>query len=203
MKPDIRKLSSHRPLLYYIRHGLTDWNAERRFQGRRDIPLNDTGREQARRNGQVLAGLMGAAEGFDFISSPMQRARETMEIIRSEMGLPPEDYRTDERLIERAYGEFEGVSLEELMRDEPEAFARRQGNDWHYTPRGGENLQVTLERVVPLLDALTRPTVIVAHGAVGRTVRKHMLGLDEQEAGGFKFPQDRVFVFEGGVERLV
>ncbi len=168
-----------------------------------DIPLNDTGREQARRNGIVLFEELGSAGQFDFISSPMHRARETMEIIRDQMGLVPADYATDERLIERAYGEFEGVSLAELREREPEAYQRRKGNDWHYTPRGGENLQATYERVAPLLDCLTVPTIIVAHGAVGRTVRKYMLGLDEQVAGSYTFPQDRVFRFEEGRETLI
>lgn len=88
------------PTIYFIRHGQTDWNAEGRFQGQCDIPLNDTGRAQAGRNGRALATAIGAADGFDFVSSPLQRASETMRILRRELGLDPTDFRTDARLVE-------------------------------------------------------------------------------------------------------
>ena len=60
--------------IYFVRHGQTDWNAERRFQGQLDIPLNDTGRAQAARNGAALARVIGDSAGFDFVSSPLSRA---------------------------------------------------------------------------------------------------------------------------------
>ena len=70
--------------LYFVRHGETDWNAAKRYQGRRDIPLNATGRAQARRNGRVLADLLGSrAAALDHVASPLRRARETMEILRT------------------------------------------------------------------------------------------------------------------------
>lgn len=79
--------------LYFVRHGETDWNAERRLQGRRDVPLNALGRKQAARCGELLGGLLaGSAAGpqqFTFASSPLSRARETMEILRTALGIPP------------------------------------------------------------------------------------------------------------------
>jgi probable phosphoglycerate mutase len=191
------------PLIYYIRHGLTDWNAESRFQGRMDIPLNETGREQARRNGEALARHLGDPAGFDFIASPLTRTRQTMEIVRRELGLTPQGYRIDERLIEASYGGLEGISLGELETDQPELFANRRENRWNFQPPGGESLQMTMERVVPFFDSLVRPSIIIAHGAVGRTVRRHLIGLSEHEAGWFEFPQDKVFRFECGAEVLV
>jgi len=146
---------------------------------------------------------MGKADGFSFYCSPLGRARQTMEIIRAEMGLVPQAYQLDERLTERAYGEFEGVSIHELERDEPEVFARRAQSHWNFKPRGGESLQMTLERVTPFLDELDQPSIIVAHGAVGRTVRKHLLSLSDQEAGAYTFPQDKIFRFEDGKESLI
>jgi len=195
--------AKNHPLIYYVRHGQTDWNAQARFQGRRDIALNDTGREQAKRNGMALAQHLEHPEGFDFISSPLKRTRETMEIIRTELGLPVDDYRIDERLIEASYGDLEGVSLGEIETNSPDLFKERRENRWHFQPPGGESLQMTMERVVPFLGGLTRPSIIIAHGAVGRTVRRHLLGLSEHEAGWFEFPQDKVFRFEGGGERLI
>src|SRR6185312_12901881 len=87
--------------LYFIRHGETDWNRDQRYQGQRDIPLNATGRGQAARNGKVLAGALGErAAGLDYVASPLERARETMQIVRRELGLPPDAFRTDDRLKE-------------------------------------------------------------------------------------------------------
>ena len=90
--------------LYYIRHGETDWNRGQRYQGQRDIPLNATGRAQAKGNGQLLAAALGdRAAQFDYVASPLQRASETMQILRAEMGLDSRTYRTDDRLMEINY----------------------------------------------------------------------------------------------------
>ena len=77
---------------YLIRHGQTDWNAEGRFQGTVDIPLNETGRRQAKRNGLAFKADLPDVSGWRFVSSPLSRARETMEIIRANAGLSPKDY---------------------------------------------------------------------------------------------------------------
>jgi broad specificity phosphatase PhoE len=189
---------------YYIRHGQTDWNAQWRFQGRREIPLNATGKEQARANGARLKAHLGdRAADLQFIASPMQRARQTMEIILEELGLPSDAYITDKRLVEAAYGEWEGLTLDDVKREETAAFEAREANRWHFAPPGGESLAMAMERIMPLIHALDRETVIVAHGAVGRTVRKAVLGLDEDEAGHYVFPQDRIFRFEGATESLI
>src|SRR5262245_42093583 len=100
------------PILYFVRHGETDWTRERRLQGQHDIPLNPLGRMQAQRCGALLKGLL-AADGltppdYDYVSSPLGRARETMEIMRGVMGLDPSAYRTDARLMEMSFGRWEG-----------------------------------------------------------------------------------------------
>lgn len=107
-------------LVYVIRHGQTDWNAIRRLQGQKDIPLNDFGREQAVGNGKVLAQILGAsAEEFDYVASPLGRTRETMELMRGAMGLDPLAYRTDDRLVEVSFGDWEGQTLPELKKNFP------------------------------------------------------------------------------------
>ena len=75
------------PLLFYIRHGETDWNNQSRLQGQRDIPINPKGRAQARQCGEILRDLIAREPGaFDFVSSPLSRARATMEIARAALG---------------------------------------------------------------------------------------------------------------------
>ena len=79
MRPDVT--------IYFIRHGETEWNAEARYQGQADIPMNARGRAQANRNGESLRPLLPAIATADYVASPLPRARETMEIVRGVMGL--------------------------------------------------------------------------------------------------------------------
>ena len=80
------------PLVYFVRHGLTDWNAEGRYQGSKDIPLNERGRGQAKLNGKLLRMLLErdkrSATDFGWYVSPLGRTRETMDLVRSGVGEP-------------------------------------------------------------------------------------------------------------------
>ena len=84
------------PTIYYIRHGETAWNAEGRFQGSQDIPLNDLGRTQAVAAGGILADLLTRdgreASSLPFVASPLGRARLTMDLMRGTLQLPPDQY---------------------------------------------------------------------------------------------------------------
>jgi probable phosphoglycerate mutase len=126
-------------LIYVIRHGQTDWNAERRLQGQKDIPLNAIGREQARQNGINLAEIL-KVEGieFDFIASPLGRTRATMEIAREAMNLAPADYRTDERLVEVSFGDWEGFTIKELKVTAKDRIVERNLNKWDFIPPGAD-----------------------------------------------------------------
>ena len=191
------------PTIYYIRHGQTDWNAELRFQGRQDIPLNALGRQQAQENGNRLAQLLAGEDNLDFVTSPLKRTRESMEIVRKAMGLSPDGYRVDEALIEASYGDLEGVSLAEFKAADPQTHRRRKSERWTFRPNNGESHAMVLHRIDEWLSQLERDSVIVGHGVVGRVLRYRLLGLEENEAAGFVFPQDRVFVWKDGAENQV
>ncbi len=190
-----------KPILYYIRHGQTDWNAQLRFQGRQDIALNDTGRAQALENGRKLAELVMQPAAFDFVTSPLGRTRETMEIVRGAMGLAPDAYRIDERLIEASYGTLEGTTLGEFKAADPASHKERKRARWTYCPPQGESHAMVHQRIREWYDTVTADTVVVGHGVVGRVLRYHLLGLDPQEAAEYVFPQDRVFVWDGSGEK--
>lgn len=107
-----------RPRIVYIaRHGETDWNRRGRFQGQTDIPLNDTGRAQARALAERLApmGIGGV------VASDLARARQTAEIIAETLSIPLVHLEPDVR--ERGYGVFEGLTREECIARYPEAWA--------------------------------------------------------------------------------
>jgi probable phosphoglycerate mutase len=185
--------------IYFIRHGETDWNRDRRYQGQKDIPLNATGRDQAARNGRVLAAAMGQrVAGIDYVASPLQRARETMQIVRGELGLAPEAYRLDDRLKEVHYGDWEGQLQDDLLSGDPEGCAARERDAWGWQPRGGESYAMMSRRVAWWLGEVARDTVVVAHGGVSRALRGLVLDLPKSEVPGLPVPQDKVLVVADG-----
>ena len=186
------------PTIVFVRHGETDWNVEGRLQGQRDIPLNDTGRAQARRNGEVVAREIPEAAGFDFVSSPLGRARETMEIVRTAMGLDPAAYAIDPRLIEITFGELEGSTYQEVEKRTPGWASARDANKWDFLPPGGESYHMLSDRIIGWLQTIRQPMVVVAHGGVGRVLRAYLLGLDKLESVSADFRQDRVFLWRDG-----
>lgn len=186
-----------RPRFYMIRHGETDWNREKRYQGQVDIPLNTVGREQAAGNGRLLATLGHDWNSWCFVSSPLGRARDTMEIMRREMGLSPEDYATDERLIEITFGDWERKRLVELEAEEPDEMARRNANKWEHAPPGGESYAQAVERVAAFLGDLQRPAVIVCHGGIVRATRFLLEREDARSIADTPVPQDKIYQFDG------
>ncbi len=183
--------------LYLIRHGETDWNAEGRLQGGKDIPLNDFGRVQAEEVGQKLLALQANAGDLAYLCSPMARARETMEIARQAIGLHPPSYHVDQRLRELTFGAWEGLTWREVRKLDPARAQQREQHKWAYAPPGGESYQMLLERVAPVFSALERDTVVVSHGGVMRAVLAG-LGLEPtRRAESIDIWQGRVLVISG------
>ena len=145
--------------LYLVRHGETEWNRARRIQGRTDIPLNDTGRDQARASGRLLARRQWDA----VLASPLSRAFETASIIATELGLPePEPLPA---VVERNYGEAEGLDWQQLELRFPASA----------DVPGRESREDVAARVVPALIELAerqadQRLVIVSHGGAIRAV---------------------------------
>lgn len=185
--------------LYFLRHGETDWNAALRYQGQTDIPLNAKGRLQAARNGQRLGELLGErAAQLDYVASPLSRASETMRIARVEMGLEPDEFQRDARLMEQHYGHWEGHLWHELPGLDPEGFAARNLDKWNWCPRGGESYRMLSDRIAGWLREIERDAVVASHGAVSRALRGLVLGLEGPTVTELEVPQDRVLVLERG-----
>jgi broad specificity phosphatase PhoE len=190
--------------LYFVRHGETDWNRDQRYQGQIDIPLNATGRGQAVRNGRALAEALGkAAATIDCVSSPLQRARETMQLIRAELGLPVQGYRVDDRLSEINYGQWEGELWNELPAKDPQGFAAREADRWGWRPTGGESYRDLSARVAGWLGEVERDAMVVAHGGVMRVLRGLSMPLQPAEIFLLDVPQDKVLVIEAGRTRCL
>ncbi|RJQ37149.1 hypothetical protein C4552_01420 [Candidatus Parcubacteria bacterium] len=160
---------------YFVRHGETDWNAERRVQGHSDVPLNDRGREQAR---QAAIALKESGATIDaVITSDLQRARETGEIIARELG--GVEVISDTAFRERNWGDFEGANYDDIRaRLMPE-------RDPHEIP-GGEALNEFEERVAQAFERhrnhhMHRNIVIVSHGGAIRALLARLKNISWNE----------------------
>ena len=190
------------PILYYVRHGETDFNAEQRLQGRQDTLLNARGRSQARECGELLRELFArdnrSAHDFHYVASPLQRARETMEILRPPLGLPVEPYETDNRLMEISYGAWEGLTLPEIDARMPGMLAERESDKWDFSPPGGESYRELTARIGDWYASLKQDTVVAAHGGGVRALMALFNVMPKEEATHAVIAQGVVYVFSNG-----
>ena len=184
--------------LYFVRHGETDWNLARRLQGATDIPLNDTGRAQAARNGRALADLDVNWSQFDFHASPLSRAAETMKIVREQIGAAAAEPTYHEDLQEGAFGTWEGRTWADIAREDPEPHRTFTEKGWHEAPHGGETYGDIAERLKAWAKTLNRDTVAVSHGGVSRVLRCLYLEMDTAEVMSLPTPQSKYFRFANG-----
>ena len=190
------------PVLYYIRHGETDLNSQGRLQGRRDTALNAHGRRQAAECGVLLGDLFARyhrqAQDFKYISSPLKRARETMEILRATLSLQALDYEVDARLIEIAYGEWEGLTLQEIETRDASVLSARERDKWDFAPPGGESYRELADRIDDWYSSLAADTVVAAHGSGVRALMAILNIVSEEEATHAQIGQGVVYVFADG-----
>jgi broad specificity phosphatase PhoE len=189
------------PVIYYVRHGLTDWNVEQRLQGRHDVPLNVEGCAQAVRCGEILQELFlrdgRVPESFDYVSSPLARARKTMEIMRTTLGLAPAGYAIEERLVEIAFGEWEGLSYADVLERDKDVVARRESDKWGFMPPGGESYAQVTVRIADWYETVGRDTVVAAHGGTARALVAYLKLAPPQDATHYSIEQGVVYVFAG------
>ena len=156
-----------------LRHGETPLSAERRFAGRGDIPLTETGKLQAKAAAQRLAARGGVQL---IVTSPLRRARLTAEAVAAATGAPVQ---VDEGWIEADFGEWEGLSYAEAMERWPDEVTAWM-NDTSVAPPGGESFATAGRRVLAALDRLldrSEPgrVVVVSHVTPMKTVLRHAL----------------------------
>lgn len=162
---------------FCLRHGLTDWNRDKRIQGQTDVPLCDEGRDMARDWGRALAG-----ERFDLLlTSPLARAVETGALINEQLPslLPVE---TDERLMEQDWGEWTGNDKAAMHALRP-TLKKLERDGFGFRPPGGESRDEVLMRACDaLLDCAQRHpearVLVVTHNGVLKCLAYALTGLD-------------------------
>jgi broad specificity phosphatase PhoE len=182
-----------------VRHGETDWNRERRFQGHADTALNEAGRTQA----EVLADTL-VNDGLTAVyTSPLRRASETAAIVAARLGL---DVRPLEALREIRVGDWQGLTVDEVKERYPEL------QDWRSGWPGGETYEELSARVVPALVGLAdehpdERLLIVTHAGPVRAALAAAMGLSYDEARPLIGPLENCVALElavrdGKLERV-
>jgi broad specificity phosphatase PhoE len=184
-------------VIYYIRHGETDWNVEGRLQGSRDIALNAVGRLQAVAGAKILSDLLARDRrkpaGCDYVSSPFLRARETMELTRTALGLDRGAYRVDARLHEIAFGKWEGLTFAEIEARDATALAARALDKWGFVPPGGESYAQVEKRMADWFSTLKGDTVAIAHGGTARALLAHLRFVSRETAAAIAIEHGVVY----------
>ena len=143
-----------------LRHAPTAWNADGRLQGLTDTALSPEG-ERAARSWRLPA----PADGWKRVSSPLQRARRTAELVR-----PSTSVTIDSRLREMSFGLWEGFTVKTLRATGGEAFAAAEAAGLDFHPPGGESPRMTMVRLSLWSSTLTEPVVAVSHKAAIRAL---------------------------------
>ncbi len=178
------------PQCYFIRHGETDWNAERRVQGHVETDLNARGHEQARAIARRLKELEPDISPFTLYASPMRRVRQTLAYILDAYGLDESVVTFDERLRERDFGIWEGTVWDELIKAGVNPWETPR-DYYFWRPEGGESYADVAERIRAFLSDMREPAIIVAHGGIHRVLRGEMLDLPPEEVAVMRVPQNR------------
>ncbi len=154
------------PPLIFVRHGETDWHAQGFIQGSIDTELNAKGRAQAQAVALALLAKREELMAYDFIVSPQKRAQVTMAAINAWQERPLDLIRTEPLVRELGFGIWEGKPFWELKASP--IYPADPEDRFYWRPEGGESYQDGVARIDSLLATLERPTLIVAHGAIGR-----------------------------------
>lgn len=196
--PEVKK-GYHGPRLLLVRHGETDWNRQKRFQGQIDVPLNDTGRVQADQAAEFLKAIPIRYA----VTSPMLRPKETAEIILQHH--PAVQLELEDNLQEISHGLWEGKLEAEIEQEFPGELQRWQRSPETVQMPEGENLHQVWERAIAAWDAIVqtamnRPepgiTMVVAHDAINKAILCYVLGLGPENFWSFKQGNGAVSVID-------
>ena len=191
-------------LVFFVRHGLTDWNIQRRFQGTCDIPLNDAGVAQA----QTAAARCGQL-GFERIyHSTLLRAAQTAEIVAGSCGAPLIPWRG---FNEVCLGVFQGLNHQEAKALYPEAYAHYFADRINAAPPEGESLYQLQQRALAALSGIEQDAAgcsriaVVSHGALLKTLLAAIAGIPLENFARFDVSNGSISVIESrdGVRRLI
>jgi len=179
-----------------VRHGETEWNLQRRVQGRFDSPLTERGVAQAHAIGELVRRLPDAAVAR-IVASPLGRARRTAEIIAGHLGAR---LIIDDRLREISVGSWDGLTYRDIEMCSPGVFDGDGRHEWYFRAPDGDTYEAFTARIAEWLAeaAGARLLIAVTHGIVSRVARGLYARLPRATALTLPVPQDKIFRLAGG-----
>jgi phosphoserine phosphatase len=180
--------------IYLVRHGETVGNKEEIFRGRKDVPLNDTGKKQA----QATAAYFARVSVKPILSSPLSRALRTAAPIGETVGIPVE---TMEALTDIDFGAWEGLSLREVEARYPNDLALWRESPEKLRVENGESLAVARERIAAGLANIVTgeegAIIVVTHRVICKLIVLHFLGIGDEHFWDMKFDPGSISLLEG------
>ncbi|EOG7626267.1 histidine phosphatase family protein [Vibrio parahaemolyticus] len=182
--------------IFVLRHGETEFNADKKLQGHCNSSLTSKGCDQARRVGTTLKQYV-ENRPFRVYSSTLGRALQTSQIVCEELNYSYENLNKEPRLKEFSLGEWEQRTIPSLEQEIPNLLAQ---NDWYLQAPNCENYESVRERLSSWLSdvAHDEDIVVVSHGLTGIVLRGLLLGMDYTQVWQQDLPQDAFFIIEDG-----
>jgi broad specificity phosphatase PhoE len=173
--------------IIFVRHGETDWNKNGLIQGSVDTDLNETGHGQAKFVAALLAKQEIEWRDYTIIVSPQRRAQQTAEYILNALNRDMDG--VDARVRELGFGIWEGKPFWELKASP--VYPADAESRFFWRPQDGESYQDGVARVNDWRSSLTRPTLVISHGAVGRCLMGSFVKLGPGELVNLPTPQGK------------
>ncbi len=194
------------PQILVVRHTETQWNAQGRLQGRRDTPLTLNGIRQAFAVAETLVPIVQQPKGnWSFWSSPLGRARQTASILADTLAVPFSQFQCPDALVERRYGEWEGLTHEDIRKARQNELDAQQTDPWNYRMPGAESKADVTARLRDWLSTLSLESrhLIVTHSGCLRMLRGIYQRATPAVIEGFREPQTAAFLLHDGSEQLI
>jgi broad specificity phosphatase PhoE len=186
--------------LYFLRHGATDWNGQGRYQGRTNTDLSSQGLSDARRNSELLRQLIDETRAdhanLSLVSSPLNRARQTADIVAREFDLQ-DQVACNPAFQELSMGRWEGLTSQQVKQRYYEERKSRKLDRWHFKPVGGESMAERSRGIRQALSELSPGTIVVTHSVVLRIIICILTDLSEQVAAEKVTPHVSIWCWNG------
>ncbi len=192
--------------MYLLRHGETEWNEAGRMQGQLDSPLTPRGLLQAKAMAEALAELTAGWGRPQIITSPLGRCQQTAKIVAEVLGASLDTLQSDARLAEMTWGQWDGLTREEIAKIDPDSWELRQEDKWNAAPPNGESYAMLTQRVGSWLADLPpeafddRPPalIVVSHGGVSRVLRGLYARLSPEDTLSLSVSQEEFYCLRYG-----
>lgn len=188
--------------LVFLRHGITAWNREARYQGTTDIALSQEGRTMMRGQGAHIKILIDAGtldgELISLVASPLQRAQASARELATQLNIDPNSIETENRLRELSMGRWEGLTSQEVKDRFYEERKGRKTKRWTFAPEGGGESMAERAPVIAEAICELRPhSIVVTHSVVIRILLHELGGQSKADAAVAHIPHEGVFLFDG------